>query len=76
MIGSDCLDPSFNSETLADLKQIKGLVHERNDYRMLLEKCLLVFNALPNLKIDEVRVKSTYELTLEIEDMFREYDSQ
>ena len=59
------------TETVADLKQIRGLVKERNEYRQLLDECL---NILPNKKVEGVSEGTTYALAKKIKSSFYKFD--
>ena len=57
-----------------DVKQLRGIVHERNVYRGLLNECLLAFNYMTNSRIGEGKGKSSYELASKIEAAFTAND--
>lgn len=58
-------------ETVINVSQLQGIVKERNEYRRLLDECLLALNLLPNRRIQGDL--NTYKLASRIEDSFRRF---
>ncbi len=54
-------------EPRIDTKQLRGMIRERNTYRELLNKCVRVFNILPNQEFNDLPIENTYELVSTIE---------
>lgn len=56
-------------------KQIQGLINERNEYRQLLEQCLVAINDIPDRPVQssDPRGDNTYALAFRIEQAFRKY---
>jgi hypothetical protein len=59
--------------TQCSKKQIQGLVHERNQYRQLLKKCLYAMNTLPNRRIAGLEAGTTYELAAAIGSALKQF---
>ena len=63
----------MNKEALVDTKQLQGLAKAENQHRALLNKCLTVFNFIPNQVVNNKGVKDTYHLASEIEKCFEKF---
>ncbi len=61
-----------NFKVEVDLKQIRGLVSERNMYLNLLKKCQTALSLIPNTHLNIEGTKNTYSLTLEIDKVLSE----
>ena len=54
--------------------QIRAEVHERNEYRRLLEECLFSLNQLKNMHNENNINITTHKLTTKIETLFQKYE--
>ena len=54
--------------------QIKAEVHERNEYRKLLEECLIILNQLKNTHNENSIGMTSHKLATKIEVLFEKKD--